>query len=158
MYSSATISNSASGLSGAEGVGEGDDFGEGEGEEEPGEEEPEEAGGVDDLDFREGDDGGVAEGEGEALPNGLTGPVGFRGAGGGDFVAVLGEGVGEGEGAADTLESGRQTISAKIKERNLMNDKVDRPLRRAMPTKQLRRQSLRRGRPWRHLLDPPRPP
>ena len=109
------MSNSASGFSGAEGVGEGDDFGEGEGEGE------EEAGGVDDLDFREGDDGGVAEGVGEALPNGLTGPVGFRGAGGGDFVPGLGEGEGEGEGAPDMLESGRQTASAKMKESSLMN-------------------------------------
>ena len=130
------MSNSASGLSGAEGVGEGDDLGEGEGEEEAGEEEA--GGGADDLDFREGDDAGVAEGVGEAFPNGFTGPVGFSGAGGGDFVAVAGfgegEGEGEGEGAAVTLLSDRQTTSAKIKERNLMNDKVDRPLRRAMPT------------------------
>jgi hypothetical protein len=111
------MSNSASGLSGAAGLGEGDALGAGEGEEEAGEGEEEE-GGVDDLDFREGDDGIVAAGVGEAFPNGFTGPVGFRGAGGGDFVAGLGEG--EGEGAADTLESGRQTASAKIKERSLM--------------------------------------
>jgi hypothetical protein len=30
-------------------------------------------------------------------------------------------GEGEGDGAADTLESGRQTASAKMKERSLMN-------------------------------------
>lgn len=91
----------------------------GEGEEVAGEEEA--GGGADDLDFREGDDGGVAGGVGEAFPNGFTGPVGFKGAGGGDFVAGLGEGEGEGEGAADTLESGRQTASAKMKERSLMS-------------------------------------
>jgi hypothetical protein len=112
------MSNSASGLSGAEGLGEGDDLdlGLGEGEEEAGAEEEE--GGVDDLDFERGDEGGVSAGVGEAFPKGFTGPVGFRGAGGGDFVAGLGEG--EGEGAADTLESGRQMASAKMKERNLM--------------------------------------
>src|SRR5688572_21179584 len=104
MYSSATISNSASGLSGAGGLGEGDDFGAGEGEEEAGEDEA--GGGADDLDFGEGDEAGLAAGVGEAFPNGFTGPVGLRGAGGGDFVAGLGEG--EGEGAPDTLESGRQ--------------------------------------------------
>lgn len=112
MYSSATMSNSASGFSGAAGVGEGDDLAAGEGEEE------ETGGGADDLDFGEGDDAGLAAGVGEAFPNGFTGPVGFRGAGGGDLVAGLGEG--EGEGAADTLESGRQTASAKMKERMVM--------------------------------------
>lgn len=116
MYSSATMSNSASGLIGADGLGEGDDLRAGEGEEGAGEEEEE--GGADDLDFGEGDDGGLAAGVGEAFPNGFTGPVGFRGAGGGDFVAGLGEG--EGEGAPDTPESARQTASAKMKERSLM--------------------------------------
>jgi hypothetical protein len=110
------MSNSASGLSGADGLGEGDDLGAGEGEEEAGEEE--EGGGADDLDFGEGDDAGLDAGVGEAFPNGFTGPVGFRGAGGGDFVAGLGEG--DGGGAPKMLESGRQTASAKIKERSLM--------------------------------------
>jgi hypothetical protein len=108
MYSSATMSNSASGLSGADGLGEGDDLGAGEGEEE------EEGGEADDLDFREGDEGGWEAGVGAAFPNGFTGPVGLRGAGGGAL------GVGEGEGAPDALESARQTASAKIKERCLM--------------------------------------
>ena len=125
------MSNSASGLSGAEGVGEGDDLAAGEGEEEAGEEEA--GGGAEDLDFGEGDEAGLVAGVGEAFPNGFTGPVGFRGAGGGDFVAGLGEG--EGEGAPETLEIGRQTAAARMKERSLMKLKVDRPLRRAMSTK-----------------------
>ena len=116
MYSSATMSNSASGLSGADGLGEGDALGAGEGEEEAGA--GEDGGGADDLVFGEGDNGGLLAGVGEAFPNGFTGPVGFRGAGGGDFVGGFGEG--EGEGAADTLESGRQTANAKMKESNLM--------------------------------------
>src|SRR5688572_7398821 len=144
MYSSATMSNSASGLSGAEGTGEGDDLLAGEGEEEEAAGEEEAGGGADDLDFREGDDGGVAEGVGEAFPNGFTGPVGFRTAGGGDFVAGLGEG--EGEGAPETLESGRQMASAKMKERSLMKLRwIGRSAGRC-PRKRLRRQSLRRGR------------
>src|SRR5687767_10376797 len=114
MYSSATISNSASGLTGPDGLAEGEDLGAGEGEEEPGE--GDEGGGADDLDFRVGDEGArEAAGVGEASPNGFTGPVGFRGAGGGDAL-----GVGEGEGAPDALESARQIASAKMKERSLM--------------------------------------
>jgi hypothetical protein len=112
------MSNSASGLSGAEGLGEGDDFEAGEGEEEAVAGEEEGDGGVEDLDFDRGDEAGLSAGVGEGFPNGFTGPVGFKGAGGGDFVAGLGEG--EGEGAPDTLESDRPTASAKMKERSLM--------------------------------------
>ena len=146
------MSSSASGLSGADGLGDGDDFlaGEGEEEEEAGEEEA--GGGADDFDFAGGDDGGFPPGVGEALCKGFTGPVGFRGA---DAVGLaVGLGLGEGEGAAVTLESGRQTTSARMKERNLMNDKVDRPLRRAMPTNAAAPPILTEQ----GLLDPPRPP
>lgn len=61
---------------------------------------------------------GFAEGVGDAFSIGLTGPVGFNGGAGVGFAEELG--VGEGEGAAIPLESGRQTASAKMKERNFM--------------------------------------
>ena len=110
------MSSSASGLSGAEGLGDGDALAEGEGEEAAGEEE--EGGGADDFDRFAGGDDSLAVGVGEAFPNGFTGPVGFSGAAGVGLAADLGEG--EGEGAARALESGRQKASAKMKERNLM--------------------------------------
>ena len=151
MYSSATMSNSASGLSGAAGLGEGEDLGAGEGEEEAGEDE-DEGGGAEDLDLGEGDDAGV----GEAFPNGFTGPVGFRGAGGGDFVAGLA--VGEGDGAPETLESGRQTASARIKERSLMKLKWIGRFAGRCPRRRLRRRSFISRSPAATQLDPPRPP
>jgi hypothetical protein len=110
MYSSATMSNSASGLR-AVALGDGDGFGEGE--EAAGEGE-EEAGEAVDFGLAGAEGPGLAEGVGDAFCNGFTGPVGFSG------VLGVGLGVEEGKGAGIALERGRQTASAKMKERNLM--------------------------------------
>jgi hypothetical protein len=108
MNSSATVSSSTSGLRAA--VGEGDGFGRGVlatgDEEEAGETE----GDAEDLGLAGADETGFADGVGDALGRGFTGPVGLSGAEG--FGAGLGVGVGD--GAAVTPESGRQTASAKI--------------------------------------------
>src|SRR6267154_4628679 len=107
MYSSATLSSSASGLRAGVGLGEGLglDLGEGEGEESEG-------GADDGEDFVLAGEG-LAEGVGDAFCKGLTGPVGLSGGAG------FGVGVGLGEGAARS-ETPRQSGSAKMKRRNLM--------------------------------------
>src|SRR4051812_14645487 len=115
MYSSATTSSSASGfIGGALLIGE--DFGEGFGDTE-GEEvgAAEEAGEGDDFDLDER--AGFSVGVGEAFCNGLTGPVGRRGGGG------LAAGVGVGEGAAARMAAPKQTSSAKIKGRDLIESR-----------------------------------
>src|ERR1700730_7552233 len=95
MYSSATTSSSASGLS-VEALLVG--FGEGEAVEE-GEEEAEGEG--EDFGLGETDAAGFSEGVGDGFGKGLTGPVGFSGEEGAGFAP--GFGVGEGEGAACAL-------------------------------------------------------
>ena len=118
MYSSATTSSSASGLSGGA-LGEGDVFGEDFGEDfGEGVGEAAEEGVAEDFDLAGTEAVGFGEGVGEALASGFTGPVGFSGAAGVGFAPGLG--VGEGEGAAVRLEMARQTASAKMKERDLM--------------------------------------
>lgn len=117
MNSSATVSSSTSGLRAA--VGEGDGFGRGVVaagvEEEAGERE----GVAEDFGLAGADGTGFADGVGEAFGNGFTGPVGLSGGAEGVGFAP-GLRVGEGEGAAIAMESGRQTASAKMKKRNLM--------------------------------------
>ena len=110
MYSSATMSNSASGFREEE-LGAADDLGEGEGEESgaSGEGECEDL----DLGFLEG--AGLAEGAGDASCIGFTGPVGLRGAEGG---VTLGEG--EGEGAPRTPKTPRPKARTKINKRSIM--------------------------------------
>src|SRR2546423_8827639 len=110
MYSSATRSSSASGLSGgALFVGFGEGEGEGEGEvAEVGEEEGEgEDFGLEGLD-------GFSEGEGDALWRGLTGPVGRSGGAG------LAVGVGEGDGAAARNPTPGQPRSTKMNGRHII--------------------------------------
>ena len=90
MYSSATTSNSASGLrAGGEGEGFGEREAEGEGEAEIAMD-----GDADDFGLAGGDAAGLADGVGETFCSGFTGPVGLSG------VEGVGLGVGEGEGAA----------------------------------------------------------
>src|SRR5947208_1297580 len=105
MYSSATLSSWASGLSGGgllvcfgegdgEGVEEEDSEGEGEG-------------------FERRDGFSVAVGD--ASWSGFTGPVGCRGGGAG-----LAVGVGEGEGAAATIPPATKHSSTMMNGRDLM--------------------------------------
>src|SRR3954467_12712285 len=99
MYSSATMSNSASGFREEE-LWEDDDLGGGEGEGEAASEGG--AGAGEDLCFFRGAEAGFADGLGEEASGiGLTGPVGFKGAEG------VGFGEGEGEGAAKIREVAR---------------------------------------------------
>jgi hypothetical protein len=119
MYSSATTSSSASGFIGgglALFVGEdfGEDFGEGEGDEVGA---AEEAGEGDGDDFALGERAGFSEGVGEVFCNGFTGPVGRRGGGG------LAPGVGEGDGAAARMAAPKQTSSAKMNGRDLIESR-----------------------------------
>ena len=110
MNSSATTSSSASGLS-KEALGEGEGFGVRD-EEAEGEEAGEVEGDAEDFGLAGAGATGFAEGVGEALVMGFTGPVGFSGAEGVGFAAGLGVGVGE--GVAARPESVRQTASAKM--------------------------------------------
>src|SRR3954464_12085709 len=113
MYSSATTSSSASGfIGGALLVGAG--FGDGEGDEVAA---AEEAGEGEGDDFDLGERAGFSVGVGEAFCNGFTGPVGRRGGGG------LAAGVGVGEGAAARMAAPKQTSSAKIKGRDLIESR-----------------------------------
>jgi hypothetical protein len=80
-------------------MGEADDFGEGEAD---GDGEESDEGGVEDFRLGGAVATGVAGGVGDAFCKGFTGPVGLRGAAGGDLATV-----GEGDGAAVALESGR---------------------------------------------------
>src|ERR1043166_3654223 len=118
MYSSATMSYSASGLREEELWDEadlegGDDLEVGEGE---GEAESEEGDGLgEDLCFARGVCAGFSDGLGEAPGRGLTGPVGFKGAEG------VGLGEGEGEGAAGARESARPRASARMNRPRVMD-------------------------------------
>ena len=119
MNSSATLSSSTSGFSDGAGLGLGDDFGAG--------------GGFGDWVAVGADEAFAGAGDfcaGGAVGRAFTGgwSVGFRK---GD-----GEGFGEGDGAAAPLQNGRQSARLKANERNFIEKcQVDRPLRRAMPTK-----------------------
>jgi hypothetical protein len=117
MYSSATTSSSASGfIGGALLAGEdlGEDFGDAEGEEEAA---ADEAGEGEGDDFDLGERAGFSDGVGEAFCNGFTGPVGRRGGGG------LAAGVGVGEGAAARIAAPKQTSSAKMIGRDLIESR-----------------------------------
>jgi hypothetical protein len=109
MNSSATLSNSTSGLS--EALRDGDGLGEGE-----------EAGAGD---FVSGgaESTGFFEGVGEGFGNGFTVPVGFEGEEGAGFAS--GFGVGEGDGAACTLiqqnKPAQETMAGPCRRKFFMN-------------------------------------
>jgi hypothetical protein len=96
------------------GDGFGVDFGEGEGDELGA---ADEAGEGDGDDFDLGERAGFSEGLGEAFCKGFTGPVGRRGGAG------LAPGVGVGEGAAATVAVPKQTSSAKMNGRDLIESR-----------------------------------
>src|SRR3954469_13718209 len=117
MYSSATRSSSASGLSGGglfvlEGLGEREEEGEGEADESG-----EGAGEGEGEGLCLGDRVGFSEGVGAPSWRGFTGPVGFKGEAAVDFGLGDGPGVGD---AARRREAPRQGSSAKMERRNLM--------------------------------------
>lgn len=126
MYSSATTSSSASGfreeeLGEADGFDEGgvDGFEEGDGDGDEASAEGEGEGEGDALAFgafgagRFGE--GEGEGEGEGADNGFTGPVGFSGAEGAGLGVAVGEGAAGPEDARPRL-----MVRAKTAQRNLM--------------------------------------
>ncbi|HEV2804330.1 MAG TPA: hypothetical protein VGW57_05280 [Chthoniobacterales bacterium] len=117
MYSSATTSSSASGfIGGALLTGEdfAEDFGDGEGEEEGA------AGAAGEGDdFCLGERAGFSDGDGEVFCNGFTGPVGRSGGAG----LAAGVGEGEGDGAAARVAAPKQSSSAKMNERDLIESR-----------------------------------
>jgi hypothetical protein len=93
-----------------------EDFGDGEGDEEGA---AEAAGEGDGEDFCLGARVGFSDGDGEVFCNGFTGPVGRRGGAG----LAAGVGEGEGDGAAARVAAPKQTSSAKLNERDLIESR-----------------------------------
>jgi hypothetical protein len=95
-----------------------EDFGDGDGEDKE-EGAADAAGEGDGDDFCLGARVGFSDGDGEVFCNGFTGPVGRRGGAG--FAAGVGEG--EGDGAAARVAAPKQTSSAKMNGRDLIESR-----------------------------------